>query len=366
MPRREFLMLAKVYDAEKHNIADWYASEKLDGVRCFWDGGLTRDKSTVQVPWAGLIDAKTGQMKSKIKPKATGLWSRYGNPIQAPNWFLNSLPSCPLDGELYAGRGNFQKTCSIVRKDSADDLEWEDIKFAVFSCPALSAVFADGEIKNTNQVTSISWQNVQTWMSKQPKIEGWVNLCNVGGVPFAAELASLSEWIDEASDTVFLVHQTKLPSDEDQAKSVVTAMAREVISKGGEGLILRHPHSIWNPKRVNTLLKVKGALDDEGILTGFTSGRRTNKGSKLLGRIGALILDYNGKRLELAGLTDEERAFSCMDETTFAMNNPGIDMPRSFQGKHFKIGDTVTFTYRELTNDGVPKEARYLRKRHGS
>ena len=41
-------------------------------------------------------------------------------------------------------------------------------------------------------------------------------------------------------------------------------------------------------------------------MTGFTSGRETNKGSRLLGKIGALITDFNGKRLELSGLTDTE------------------------------------------------------------
>ena len=364
MARREFLMLAQVYDPAKHDVAGWYASEKLDGVRCLWDGGLSRDKPTSSIPWAGVISPKTGQMKKKIKAKATGLWSRYGNPVQAPEWFLNSLPSCPLDGELYAGRGEFQKTCSVVRKDTPDDMEWEVIKFAAFSCPALSAVCADGEIKNTNQLTDINWHQIQIWLSQQKRIEGWVNLTDPGGVPFASELANLNEWIDEASDTIFLVHQTKLPADIDQAREVVHKMAREVINSGGEGLILRHSHGIWTPKRVPTLLKVKGSLDDEAIVVGFTSGRKTKRGSKLLGRIGALVLDYNGKRLELAGLTDEERTFSNMEETTFAMNNPGIQMPKSFQGKHFKVGDLVTFTYRELTKDGIPKEARYMRTRN--
>ena len=38
-------------------------------------------------------------------------------------------------------------------------------------------------------------------------------------------------------------------------------------------------------------------------------------------------------------------------------------MPTCFEGQHFRIGQTVTFVYRELTDDGIPKEARYLRKR---
>ena len=84
---REFLQLAETYVAAKHGVGGYFLSEKLDGTRCFWDGGLSRGVPTEQVPWASLIDPKTGQKKTKIKPVATGLWSRYGNPIIAPDEF---------------------------------------------------------------------------------------------------------------------------------------------------------------------------------------------------------------------------------------------------------------------------------------
>ncbi|MGO9107157.1 MAG: hypothetical protein ACLQDH_13660, partial [Dissulfurispiraceae bacterium] len=105
MAKREFLQLADHYDPFKSNVAGWYISEKLDGTRCFWDGGLSRGLPPESVPWASVTDPKTGERKAKIKPIATGLWSRYGNPIMAPDWWLNRLPACPLDGELWAGRG---------------------------------------------------------------------------------------------------------------------------------------------------------------------------------------------------------------------------------------------------------------------
>jgi hypothetical protein len=92
MARRELLQLADRYDPRKHYVAGWFVSEKLDGTRCFWDGGISRGLPTEQVPWASIIDPKTGQKKTKIKPVATGLWSRYGNPIMAPDWWLNQLP----------------------------------------------------------------------------------------------------------------------------------------------------------------------------------------------------------------------------------------------------------------------------------
>ncbi len=56
MMRRELLQLAHNYKPDKHKIAGWYISEKLDGTRCFWDGGLSRDVPTDQVPWASITD----------------------------------------------------------------------------------------------------------------------------------------------------------------------------------------------------------------------------------------------------------------------------------------------------------------------
>lgn len=361
--RREFLMLGKNFDADKNKIGGYYMSEKLDGIRAFWDGGLSRGLPTTSVPWASVLNPKTGQLKTKIKEFATGLWSRYGNPIAAPDWFLNDLPCCPLDGELWAGRGGFQTVTSVCKKDNPDEDEWRGIQYAIFGCPSLWCVFQDGEIKNANFLKSISKSDIESWIKNRDR-EVLADYTFLQGSPsFAAELANLNEWIDSTSNYHFLIKQTKLPDSDAAAKEMVEQTKREVIESGGEGLVLRDPNSIWTPKRVKAVLKVKGELDAEGILVGFTSGRETNKGSKLLGMIGALVLDFNGKRLELAGLTDEERAFANREDVTYAVENPGQEMPPGTCARCFCIGDKITFTYRELTNDGVPKEARYLRKR---
>jgi hypothetical protein len=65
---------------------------------------------------------------------------------------------------------------------------------------------------------------------------------------------------------------------------------------------------------------------------------------------------------QLAGLTDTEREFADQLAAQWATNNPGVDAPYWVQGRHFKVGQTVTFKYRELTDDGIPKEARYWRR----
>jgi DNA ligase-1 len=362
MARRELLMKAYVFDAEKHDIGGWYVSEKLDGGRAFWDGGLTRDVDTAKVPWASVINPKTGQPKTKIKPKATGLWSRYGNPIMAPDWFLNRLPACPLDGELWAGRGNFQKVMSTIRKDKPVDSEWEQIQLAVFGSPDFTVFAKDGEIKNTGQHTNL--RNAMQWVASlsQEKFSHWLSLSREP--TFSVELANLNEWVDNWSDSAFLIPQTKLPEDNEEAINYVMNRMAKIIPEGGEGLFLRAADSVWEPKKSKTCLKVKGILDAEGIVTGFTAGRETNKGSKLLGKIGALVLDFQGKRLELSGLTDEERAFDSTPQVEWATKNPGEEMPPGTQGRHFKVGDEVSFLYRELSKDGVPKEARYFRKRN--
>jgi hypothetical protein len=377
MARREFLQLADHYDPHKHTVAGWFVSEKLDGTRCFWDGGLTRGQPTDQVPWASILDPKTGQRKAKIKPISTGLWSRYGNPIMAPDWWLNQLPCCPLDGELWAGRGKFQLCRSICAGDEPDD-RFNQIVFAVYSSPPLSSVFGTGEIKNANMVCQVEYLKIEAWIHKRLNARGE----RFKGVPvpkrclgddfkflqgtqtFGKELAVLNTALENTSASVCYLHpQTKLIDIPGEATGQVETYLERVLDRGGEGVVVRNPEGIWTPKRHRNILKYKPFSDAEARITGFTSGRETAKGSRLLGKIGALIVDYQGKRLELAGLTDEEREFADPMARDWAANNPGIDAPYWVEGKHFAKGQTVTFKYRELTDGGIPKEPRLWRLR---
>lgn len=358
--RREFLQLAKVYRPGKDNIAGWYLSEKLDGTRCFWDGGISRGVATEEVPWASVTDPKTGKRKAKIKPVATGLWSRYGNPIIAPDNFLNLLPCVPLDGELWAGRGSFQLCRSICGGDSPDP-RFSQIEFAVYGTPPLTRVFSTGEIKNSNFHSDFTFDAIDKWIEKRLKKTGMEFYMLDSDANFDHEMLALREYLD--NDRVYMHQQIKLSQNEEIARTELETHLNRVIGLGGEGVMLRDPAVQWTPKRVASLLKFKPFDDDEGIVVGFTSGRETNKGSKHLGKIGALILDYNGKRLELSGLTDEEREFRHPADVDWATEFPGEDMPSHAMAKHFKVGQKVTFLYRELSDDGIPKEARYFRPR---
>jgi DNA ligase 1 len=103
------LLLAERWD-NATDLAGWWVSEKLDGVRAYRDG--------------------------------TALISRLGNPFHAPEWFLAGLPPTPLDGELWIGRKAFQRTVGIVRRQDRSDL-WREVSYVAFDAPALDAAFED-------------------------------------------------------------------------------------------------------------------------------------------------------------------------------------------------------------------------------
>ena len=106
-PTPPVLLLAETWTPEA-NIKGWWLSEKLDGVRAYWDGHR--------------------------------FLSRRGNLFHVPEWFVEKLPRVPLDGELWLARKSFQRTVSIVRRQDAGDL-WRSIQFVVFDAPNCAGVF---------------------------------------------------------------------------------------------------------------------------------------------------------------------------------------------------------------------------------
>lgn len=102
------LMLANSYH-EDINVTDYWVSEKLDGVRAYWNG--------------------------------TQLISRQGNVFAAPDWFTADFPKIPLDGELWMGRGTFETLSGAVRKTTPVDSEWRAIRLMVFDMPEQAGDF---------------------------------------------------------------------------------------------------------------------------------------------------------------------------------------------------------------------------------
>lgn len=312
---REFLMLAHPYNPDKHLIAGWYVSEKLDGQRCFWDGGVSRGKPTVEVPWANL--------QRKVKPVATGLWSRYGNVIVAPDYFLDSLPvGLLLDGELYCG--NFQQLRTIVSTDVADPEDWKKVNYIVFDSPGFD-LFTTDKINNPNFTKHINHEKCVDYLSLNGGIE-------IRGGQFNAVYQETLGLLPDSDKIAYRLSQIKLPIREDLAREEMYSILNSVVNAGGEGIMLRDPRSIWIPKRVNTLLKVKPMLDSEAMVVGHVDGE-----GRLDGMLGALTVKWNSKIFNLGtGFHDSER-----------------------KKELYPIGTIIRFKYTSLTGDGVPREARF-------
>jgi DNA ligase-1 len=341
--------LAKPIDAKKRpKIGGWLVSEKLDGTRCFWDGGLTRGMRTIDVPWAGILHPKTLKMKDKIKPISTGLWSRYGNPIIAPDWYLDELPPIMLDGELWAGRGKFQLCRSIISGDLADS-RWGEVEYKVYGTPSLQTMTEPGLIKNSNQYTEITEFALEDMLIRMEEMEttlAWAT----PETTFEDSLTELADMLNGASHCS--VHlQRYLPKDEVAAWTQADKYMDEVLLAGGEGIIIRDPKALYETKRTSSLRKYKPVKDDEGTLVGFIAGKHA-------GTIGSLLLDYQGKRLAVSGLTGAERELE-----HYLDSEHGKEMLPGTVAKHFKLGQRITFRYRELTDAGIPKEASYMRVR---
>ncbi len=121
------LMLAGDWRAGQ-DPADFLVSEKLDGVRAYWDGQTLRFRS--------------------------------GLPIAAPGWFTAALPNVALDGELWLGRGRFDELSGIARRTEPVDADWRAVRYMVFDLPGRPMPFA----QRVQQLKVVVDQAHQPWL----------------------------------------------------------------------------------------------------------------------------------------------------------------------------------------------------------
>ena len=112
---------------------------------------------------------------------------------------------------------------------------------------------------------------------------------------------------------------------------------RDIVRSGGEGLMLHRDDAAYETGRSSALLKVTPWLDAEARVVAHLPGK-----GKYAGLTGALRMELpDGRRFSLgSGLTDILR------------RNPP------------PVGASVTYRYRELTQNGMPRFPRYLRVRY--
>ncbi len=151
--RKPDLQHAKIYKKVQH-IEKYWTSEKLDGVRGYWNGEQ--------------------------------LLTRNGNVLPAPNWFVENWPNITMDGELWSARGEFEKISACVRTKTSNGECWRDLKLMIFDLPLQKSNFSQRILlmkqlaQNTKspylqmveQRKVYSSDNLYTWLDKVVENEG--------------------------------------------------------------------------------------------------------------------------------------------------------------------------------------------------
>ncbi|WP_303909195.1 DNA ligase [Thiohalomonas denitrificans] len=217
------LILATAWD-ESRNPTGWWLSEKYDGVRGYWNGER--------------------------------MLSCNGMRINIPDFFSATLPPFPVDGELWAGRGRFADTLSIVR-DGEPGPGWRDIRYLIFDAPEQAG-------------------------------------------PFEARMDTIRRWLTEnPSPRILLTEQTRCTGQRHLARAL-----SDIEAKGGEGIMLRAAGSPYQSGRSTHLRKHKSFEDAEAEVTGYNPGK-----GKYRGMVGSLrVVLPDGTRFAVgSGLTDAQR-----------------------------------------------------------
>ena len=218
------LLLANVWSPAV-DPTGWWVSEKYDGLRGYWDGRK--------------------------------LWSRKGQAIVAPGYFLAELPAgVALDGELWMGRGKFEEAISTVLSQTPDE-RWKRMSFMVFDAPQ-----AEGS--------------------------------------FEKRMEFLRATLPKENQFVKLVLQERC-----KGAAQLIAERDRVVALGGEGLMLRKPESEYEAGRSPTLLKVKPLEDAEATVMAHFPGK-----GKYEGKLGSLrVRTAEGREFSIgSGFTDAQRA----------------------------------------------------------
>jgi len=246
-------LLAKVYKQE--NVSEWWVSEKLDGVRAIWNGEK--------------------------------LHFRSGKLISAPDWFTENFPEQLMDGELWMGRGTFEKLSGIVRKIQPNHNDWRQVRYMLFELPEHPGTFT----RRVRKMVKLTENLKISWLHPIPQI--------------------------------------RLNSED-----ALLNMLDEIVTKGGEGLMLHRADSLYHSGRSDDLLKLKPWQDAEATVVEILPGK-----GKFSGMMGSLLVtDESGRRFRIGtGFSNKER------------RNPPA------------VGTLITYKFTGTTKKGLPKFASFLR-----
>src|ERR1043166_4248317 len=161
---------------------------------------------------------------------------RSGRTVNAPGWFIAKLRAQGLDGELWLGRGRFEALSGVVRKIEPQDEEWRRIKYMIFELLGAPGTFAQRAQRIQEIVGKAQWPQLNA--IEQFRV---------------ANRAALKRKLDE------------------------------VVSGGGEGLMLHLADAEYVTGRSDVLLKLKPLQDTEAVVIQHVPGK-----GKYQGMLGAL------------------------------------------------------------------------------
>ena len=287
--------------SQKLNIKEppieWWASEKWDGIRALWDGEK-------------MISRGSGVGKPKVY-------------TYIPEWFKKSLPPrIPLDGEIWIGRGFFQKTSRLSTLKPGKSYTQEQIDKIWAGIDDPPVIFKVFDIPNDTRPFEERMNFLQIIVKDQK--DCWKKLNYTGKKTFPIQFTE----------------QVKI-----KAMDQLVSLYKKLTSEGAEGIMLRAPKSPYETKRSKYMLKYKIKEDAECIVRDYTLGEGRLKG--LLGSLKCEIIQdskASGIFTQIGtGFTDSQRT-----------NYNKKDSP-----EYIPKGSIVSFSYMEMTDDGVPRHPVY-------
>ena len=215
-------MLPQVY-AQGDAVAGWLWSEKLDGVRGYWDGRL--------------------------------LWSKQGKLLHPPPAFVAGLPDFPLEGELWGGRGRFEATASIVQQPQSE--AWLQLQFAVFDLPAAPGPF------------SARIELARSWFNRHPSPYAFV--IEQHPVTDAAQLQAELERVERVGGEGLVVRDPRAPYAAGRSAEVLKVKS----FADAEAVVVAHlPGQGANAGRLGALLVERPDGVRFRLGTGFSAAER--------------------------------------------------------------------------------------------
>lgn len=218
-------MLAKSSDKVKQSSIDkvkyWYASRKIDGVRCsfYWNGKkiLTASRG------GGTYEFSTQHITQNSEFIA----------------FFKRHPDYVLDGELYKHGKQLQEISGAARLEkNAVDCDW--LEYYIYDVMVPDKTFYDRLqiLKEIKEELNLGFDPYKLWQVEELQLQ--------------------------------MVPQEKVSGYDN-----IMELHNKYVEEGWEGVVIRNPDKVYGfGKRTNDMLKIKHYKDSEFLVTGYELGLR--------------------------------------------------------------------------------------------